>query len=74
MWHPFLKKELKYDGPMGTCCIAENYIQSSVIIYVGKESEREWMCESLGCKAEIIITFWSNYNKIFKKWKKKVQI
>ena len=32
------------DWPMGTCCAAENFTQYSVIIFVGKESEREWMC------------------------------
>ena len=33
------------DWPVGTSCKStENSTQFSVIIYVGKESEREWMC------------------------------
>ena len=35
-----------------------NSIQYSVITYMGKESEKEWICiiESLCCTAEIITT------------------
>ena len=35
------------DWPTGTCYIAQRTLPNvlcSVIIYVGKESEREWMC------------------------------
>ena len=46
------------DWPNGTCSIAENSTQYSVIIYVGKKSERRdmyvCMTESLCCTAEMI--------------------
>ena len=31
------------DWPIGTCYIAKNSTQDSVMIYVGKKSEREWI-------------------------------
>lgn len=30
------------DWPTGTCCITGNPTQYSAIIYMGKESEKEW--------------------------------
>ena len=32
------------DRLMETCYSTENFTQYSVIIYVGKESKREWIC------------------------------
>ena len=37
-------EEYGMSGPMGTCCIAQSSTEYSVIIYVGKESEREQAC------------------------------
>ena len=42
-WH-MTHRGIWNDWPTEMCCIAQRTLHNIVMIYVGKESEREWIC------------------------------
>ena len=71
---------LKYMASGDLLCSTENCTQYSVIIYVGKESERQWICVYVSLNHLVVRQKYHNsvhqlyFDKNFKKWKKKYHL